>query len=64
MFWPTPGSSEMMGILRLSRVSFGPIPETMRSCGERNCDGQWKFMESLRFLTAPDDSITSFVALS
>jgi len=48
MFWPTPGRSDITGILNLERVEEGPIPETSRSCG---------------LLTAPAESIISRVAV-
>lgn len=36
MFWPTPLSSDMTSMSNFSSVSFGPTPETISSCGERN----------------------------
>ena len=37
MFCPTPGKSERTGMFNCCRVDAGPIPETINSCGERNC---------------------------
>lgn len=40
-FWPTPGRSLIMGaILCRSRVSRGPIPETIRSWGDWNAPAE------------------------
>ena len=64
--WPTPSRAEIGAILNASSVDVGPIPESMSICGERHC----QVLAGLRLcishikerLTAPADSMTSFLA--
>lgn len=36
MFWPTLGRLDRIGISSSARVVFGPMPDTISNCGERN----------------------------